>query len=152
MSRAPAKSAKKKAAKAISRKRPTSRKKKTAAKTTVTFETLRALALSLNLPGVDETTSWGQPTLKAHGKLWTWWSPSEDAPVFKVSFEERDMLCEAEPETFFFTPHYRNHPMVLVRPERLDLDWARANLLRAWRAMAPKRVLKAFDAAREVAD
>ncbi len=35
--------------------------------------------------------------------------------------------------------------MVLVRPERLDLDWARHNLVRVWRAQAPKRVLLDFD-------
>jgi len=63
---------------------------------------LKALALSLGLPGVEETTSWGQPTLKAHGKLWVWWSPHEDAPVFKVPFEEREVLVEAEPETLLF--------------------------------------------------
>lgn len=107
---------------------------------------LKTLALSLGLPGVEETTSWGQPTLKAHGKLWVWWSPHEDAPVFKVPFEEREILVEAEPDTFFFTAHYKGHAMVLVRPEKLDLAWAKANLIRVWRAQAPKRVLKAYDA------
>jgi hypothetical protein len=63
------------------------------------------------LPGVEETTSWGQPTLKAHGKLWVWWSPHEDAPVFKVSFEELEILVEAYPDTFFVTPHYKGHPV-----------------------------------------
>ncbi|MEQ8934616.1 MAG: MmcQ/YjbR family DNA-binding protein [Amphiplicatus sp.] len=115
-------------------------------KSTRQWGKLKKLAMSLELPGITEATSWGQPCLKAHGKLWVWWSPSEDAPVFKVPFEERDMLVEAEPETFFFTPHYRNYAMVLARPERLDLKWARANLLRNWRDMAPKRVLKDYDA------
>src|SRR5262249_44355475 len=59
------------------------------------WDRLKALALSLGLPGVEETTSYRQPTLKAHGKLWVWWSPHEDAPVFKVPFEERDVLVEA---------------------------------------------------------
>ena len=68
--------------------------------------------------------------------------------MFKVPFEEREILVEAEPDTFFFTPHYKSHPLVLVRPEKLDLDWARANLIRVWRAQAPKRVLKAFDEAK----
>jgi hypothetical protein len=111
----------------------------------ITWPLLRQLALDLALPGVEEATSWGQPTLKAHGKLWTWWSPSEDAPVFKVSMEEREMLCEVDPDRFFFTPHYKNHPLVLMRPERFDADWARANLNRTWRAMAPKRALKAYE-------
>ena len=94
---------------------------------------------------MEEVTSHGQPTLKAHGKLWVWWSPHEDAPVFKVPIEEREVLVEAEPETFFFTPHYRGYPLVLVRPEKLDLDWARANLIKVWRAQAPKRLLKVYD-------
>jgi hypothetical protein len=111
----------------------------------ITWPRLKAMALKLGLPGVEETTSWGKPTLKAHGKLWVWWSPHEDAPVFKVPFEEREVLVESAPDTFFFTPHYRSHPLVLVRPEQLDLDWAKANLIRVWRAQAPKRVLKAYD-------
>jgi hypothetical protein len=34
-----------------------------------------------------------------------------------------------------------------VRPEKLDRAWARANLVKVWRAQAPRRVLAAFDAA-----
>lgn len=111
------------------------------------WERLKALALGLGLPGVEETTSWGQPTLKAHGKLWVWWSPHADAPVFKVpSFEEREILIEADPERFFVTDHYRGHPLVLMRPGKFDLAWARATLLKVWRAQAPKKLLKAYDA------
>lgn len=115
------------------------------------WEKLKALALGLDLPGVEATTSWGEPTLKAHGKLWVWWSPHEDAPVFKVAMAERDVLLAASPDEFFVTPHYQGHPLVLVRPERLDLDWARANLVRIWRQQAPKRVLKAYDERQSVA-
>jgi len=113
----------------------------------VAYEDLRALALSLALPGVSEAISWGQPTLKAHGKLWFFWNPKYDAPVFKVSsFDERDMLIEAAPDMFFTTDHHRPHNLVLVYPERVDLDWVQENLTRVWRAQAPKRVLKAWDA------
>jgi hypothetical protein len=112
---------------------------------------IKRTALRLKLPDIEETTSLGQPTLKAHGKLWVWWSPHEDAPVFKVPVEERDMLVEADPTRFFVTPHYKGHPLVLVRPEKLDLEWAKANLIRVWRAQAPKRVLAAYDASRKPA-
>jgi hypothetical protein len=81
-------------------------------------------------------------------KLWVWWSPHEDAPLFRVPFEEREFLIEVDPDTFFFTPHYRNYPMVLVRPDKLDPDWARTNLIKVWRAQAPKRLLKVYDAGR----
>ena len=73
----------------------------------IDWERLKTIALSLGLPGVEETTSRGEPTLKAHGQLWVWWSPHEDAPVFKVPFEEPEILVEAEPSTFFVTAHYR---------------------------------------------
>lgn len=110
------------------------------------WEDLKRLALSLDLPGVTQATSWGQPCLKAHGKLWVWWSPHENAPVFKVSREMRDVLVETAPETFYFTDHYRDHPLVLMRPDRIDAAWARDNLLAVWRALAPKRVLRAWEA------
>lgn len=111
-----------------------------------TYESLRDLALSLKLPGVADAVSWGQPCLKAHGRLWFFWNPKWNAPVFKVPFEERDMLIEADPETFFTTDHHRSWELVLARPERLDPEWARANLLRVWRKQAPKKLLKAIDA------
>jgi len=111
----------------------------------LTYEDIRTLALSLGFPGVTEAVSWGQPCLKAHGKLWFFWSPSENAPVFKVPFEEREFLVESDPATFFFTDHYRSHPLVLARPDRIDKEWIRANLIRVWRDMAPKRLLKKWD-------
>jgi len=109
------------------------------------WETLRAIALGLKLPHVIETTAWNNPCLKAHGKMWTWWSPHEDAAVFKMPREEREMLIEVDPDRFFVTDHYRNHNLVLVRPTALDPDWTRQHLIRTWREMAPKRVLKAYD-------
>jgi hypothetical protein len=63
----------------------------------------------------------------------------------RCPLEEREVLVEADPGTFFFTAHYKGHPLVLVRPEKLDLEWAKANLIRVWRGQAPKRVLKAYD-------
>ena len=34
-----------------------------------------------------------------------------------MEFGEREILVEGEPETFYFTEHYRNYPMVLVRDD-----------------------------------
>lgn len=116
------------------------------------WKSYRSLALKLAedeaLTGIEDAISWGQPNLKAHGKMWCWWSPSEHAPVFKMASEEREFLIEADPETFFVTPHYQAHNLVLVRPEACDPAWARARLLQSWQDMAPKKVLKAWLAAR----
>lgn len=107
---------------------------------------LKALALSLGLPEVTEAFPWGHEVLKAHGKMWCWWSPLVDGAVFRSPVDEREILLAADPDTFFLHPHYRNSPLVLVRPGRIDPDWAQARLRSDWRALAPKRWLKTWDA------
>ncbi len=109
------------------------------------YPELRALAWALNLPQVTEATPWGHPCLKAHGKMWFWWSPYVDAAVFRASKDEREMLLAADPDTFALHPHYAAHNLILVRAGQIDPDWARARLLRDWREAAPKRWLKAWD-------
>lgn len=109
-----------------------------------TWDELRDFAIGLGLPHVEEATSWGNPCLKAHGKLWVWWSPYIDAAVFKGSREERDMLRAADPDTFVLHKHYENHNLLLVAAGRIDPGWAEARLQRTWEEMAPKRVLKAW--------
>ena len=114
-----------------------------------TWEDLKTLALSLDLPHVELGTSWGNETLKAHGKMWTWWSPYVEAAVFKGSIEERDILMAAAPDTFILHPHYAKHGLILVAAGQIDRAWAAARLQSTWRGMAPKRFLKEWDAARD---
>ena len=107
---------------------------------------LRDFAHSLDLPEVTDAVSWGNPTVKAHGKLWCWWSPYIEAGIFKGSIEEREMLMSADPETFVLHPHYAKHGLILVAAGRIDPDWASARLTQSWRDMAPKKFLKEWDA------
>jgi hypothetical protein len=106
---------------------------------------LRDLALSLKLPHVTDAISWGNPNLKAHGKMWTWWSPMIDAAIFKGSVEEREMLLSVDPDTFVMHDHYAKSGVILVAAGKVDPEWAKARLTQTWRDMAPKRVLKDFD-------
>jgi hypothetical protein len=110
------------------------------------WPTLKTFALALNLPQVTVDHPWGNECLKAHGKMWCWWSPYVDAAVFKAPKDEREMLITADPGTFFLHPHYSPHNLVLVRAGRIDRDWARARLIWQWRDAAPKRFLKEWDA------
>lgn len=108
---------------------------------------LKSLALSLALPRVTVDHPWGHEALKAHGKMWCWWSFYEDAAVFRASRDEREALMAADPQTFFLHPHYAQSALVLVRAGRIDPGWAEARLRADWRAFAPKRFLKDWDAA-----
>ena len=114
----------------------------------ITLDTLRDIILAL--PGTEETTSWGSPSFKVNGKAMVFWNPTHDCPVFKVPIEERDHLIDMEPDTFFTTDHHRPNPLVLARPDRVDVEWVRANLTRVWRAQAKKAVVKAWDAEHQV--
>ena len=111
-----------------------------------TWPDLRALALSLDLPKVEDAVSWGNPNLKAHGKMWVWWSPYVDAGVFKCAIEEREALIAADPATFLHHDHYANYGLILVAAGRIDPDWTRARLRRTWEEMAPKRWLAKWQA------
>jgi hypothetical protein len=79
--------------------------------------------------------------------MWCGWSPCADAAVFKADRGEREMLILADPTTFFVHPHYAPHNLVLVLAGRIDEGWASTRLIRQWRDGAPKRWLKAWDAA-----
>ena len=108
------------------------------------WPTLRDFALGQNLPEVTLDHPHGHESLKAFGKLWCHWSPYADGGVFKATRNERDMLMQADPDTFFLHPHYQNYDYILAR--NIAPDWARARLITRWRDNAPKRFLKAWDA------
>ena len=113
----------------------------------MTYEDVRAFAFKL--PGVTDGTSYGHSSLKAHGKFLTRLKEDGDSLVCPgVGFDEREMLMQAEPQTFYITDHYRNYPYVLIRLSRVEPGTVERLLERQWRTTAPKKLLKAFDAER----
>lgn len=105
-------------------------------------------ALALSFPGVAEGTSYGQPSFLLRGKFFTRIRSEDDSAVLQETpFDERELLMEADPETFHITPHYKNYPIVLARLARLDPDQARGFLERRWRKMATRAMVLTRDAA-----
>ena len=111
----------------------------------MTAEDVRAIALAL--PQVEEAASYGKPAFKAFGKFLTR-VRAEDASIVLpgVGYDEREMLMEAEPETFHITAHYKDYPAVLARLASVDPGTVRSLLERRWRELAPKAFLRAHDA------
>ena len=113
----------------------------------MTFDDVCAIALAW--PGVERSTSYGTPSLKVKGKFLTRLrEDGETLVVTGIGFDEREMLIEAEPEVFHITPHYQDWPSVLMHLPKADPRAVEALLLRRWREVAPKRLVKEFDAAR----
>lgn len=106
-------------------------------------------AIALDFPGAEEGTSYGRPSFKVNGKFLTRLRAEDNSVVLlEVPFDEREMLMEAEPQTFHFTPHYKDYPSVLARLETLDPGSFRAFLERRFRKIAKKSVVKAWEAGR----
>jgi hypothetical protein len=108
----------------------------------MTFDEVRAIAMAL--PGVEEGTHYGTPSLKVKGKAFCRLrEDGETLVLFDVPIGEREVMIEAEPEVYFFTDHYRDWPAVLVRLANASPGHVRGYLERAWRKRAPKRLLQA---------
>jgi hypothetical protein len=115
----------------------------------MTEDEMRQIALSF--PGVVEGTSYGKPSFNVNKKFFTRLRRDDDSLVLlEVSFDEREMLMEAEPGTFHFTAHYKDYPAVLARMASLHPGSFRNFLERRWRKIAPKTLVKAYDAERVV--
>jgi hypothetical protein len=105
------------------------------------------VAIGLELPEVEETSSYGRPALKVRGKFMAGHNIKEKAFVLRLaSVEEQDFLCEMAPETYYVTAHCKGYPAVLARPGRLSKPEARGRLEKAWRLQAPKTLVKKYDA------
>ena len=102
-------------------------------------------ALILALPEVERAITHGEPSFKVAGKFLTWLRPRlDDSVVVHLDgFDERELLIEMDPETFHFTAHYRDHPIVLARIATVDPEWLKVMLARRWRQAAPRRLSKA---------
>jgi hypothetical protein len=110
--------------------------------TGVTFAAVRKLALAL--PGVEEGTSYGTPAFKVRGKLLARLREDGETLVLRVGFDLRDLLMNADPETFFVTDHYLGYPYVLVRLPRVARTRLRDVLEDAWKHSAPKTLLATY--------
>jgi hypothetical protein len=128
-----------------------------------TWDDIAAVALAL--PEVAEEPSHGWRAWKVRKKLFVWERPlrakeieqlggaAPDGDILGVhvpDVEAKLAMLESEPEIYFTTPHFDDHPSVLVRLERIARDDLEEAIVEAWLARAPKRVAVAYLAERDV--
>lgn len=105
------------------------------------FDIVRTVGLAL--PDVEAAARYdGSPVLKLGGAfmagLATHPSAEPGTLVVRVGFEERELLLEDAPGTYYVTDYYRSYPVVLVRLSRVDRDALRDLLSVSWRLTAAK--------------
>ena len=91
--------------------------------------------LGLALPDVDESTSYGTPSLKVNGAMMTRLWEDGTTVVMRATFEAREALIAEAPDTYYLTDHYRNYPAVLVRLPKIRA-YAMRDLLRGAHGIA----------------
>ena len=98
------------------------------------FDTVREIAMTF--PGVEDSTSYGAPSLKVHGKLLTCQAIHRSAEpntlAVRIGFDTRAELMAADPDVYYLTDHYVNYPAVLVRLSRIHVDALRDLLAMSW--------------------
>ena len=114
----------------------------------MTYDDLRKIALAW--PEVEDGTSYGTPALKVRKKLLVRLREDNDSLVMLgVPQDEREMLIESRPTIFYFTDHYKDSPIVLLRLSKSTRGMVEPLLRRRWRELASKAAVKAFDRARD---
>jgi hypothetical protein len=107
----------------------------------------RYLRIALALPGAEASTSYGTPSVKIRGKILSRWrTEAEGALAIRCDFLDRQILLQAQPAVFFLTDHYANYPMILMRIEKAERSVLVDVVERAWRLVAPDRLVKERDA------
>ena len=98
------------------------------------------------LPGVEVTTSWGQPSLKVGGRMFACMaahkSAEPDTLVVMMDIADRDALIEDDPDVYYLKDHYVGYPCVLVRLSRVHPDALRDLVTGAHRYVRAKRATR----------
>lgn len=98
-------------------------------------------------PGTEESTSYGTPAVKVKGKLLSRWrTESEGGLVLRCDVLDREILLQTNPESFFLTDHYVGYPWILARLDRIGSEALTDVVRRAWRLVAPARLVRLYDA------
>lgn len=113
----------------------------------VTFDRVRQLALKL--PEMEEAISYSTASFRVGGKIVARLNNSGESLALKVEYAVREVLMGTHPEAFYLTDHYRSYPWVLVRLSEVDEGLLKSLIEEAWRRLAPKRALAAFEASRD---
>jgi hypothetical protein len=122
-----------------------------------TWDDVRRIALAL--PETSERLSRELCQWRVKDKLFVWERPlrrgeiealgagAPDGPILGARVEHlvaKEALIAEDPGVFFTTPHFDNHPSVLVLLDRISAQDLQEVIVEAWLARARKRLAEAY--------
>lgn len=100
------------------------------------------LKLALSLPEAEASSHFGQGDIRVGGKIFA--SPADrsgDVAILKLTPEQQQMICEAEPGVFEAVPGgWGGRGWTRMHVRQADAATARSALWMAWRNVAPKKL------------
>jgi hypothetical protein len=108
------------------------------------------VTIASGLPEVEQSTSYGTPSLKVKGKSFARLrTEAEGGLVLICQLDEKEALLASGDPAFYTTPHYDGYGAILVDLEKVSRQQLTELIEDAWRERAPVRLRKAFDAGRQ---
>jgi hypothetical protein len=106
---------------------------------------LKRLAKEAGLPGIEESTSYGNLALKVGGKSFVA-VKNDETVVISIPIDHKEHLLTMAPDIYFQTNHYVGWPHLPVRIAAIGDDELKQRLIDAWTYRAPKKLISAYRA------
>jgi hypothetical protein len=107
------------------------------------FKRLRRLAGEAGPPGIEESTSYGNPALNVGGKTFVSVKNNETV-LLSLAVDDKEHLIEMGPAIYHQTDHYVGWPSLPVRIAAIGDDELKERLIGAWLFRAPKTLAATF--------
>jgi hypothetical protein len=101
--------------------------------------------IARTFPGVEEGLIFGSPIWRARKRFLVSLLDGGDEVVVQTGRLEQEFLLESQPDIYYITDHYKGTGYLRVRLNAIEPDDFQTMLEAAWRRIAQKRDLKAYD-------
>jgi len=99
----------------------------------------------MKLPESHEVEHWGKPSFRLKNKIFAILQEDGVTLTIKASIEDREIYTQLEPEIFQVPEKYSNLNFLHVNMKLIDPEEAKLLILKAWRSVSPKKLIKDFE-------
>ena len=104
----------------------------------------RVRELALSFPEAEEQPHWGNPSFRVRKRIFATLGEYEGVVVLKIPVNEQEGLLQAAPDAFVLNA-WSKQGWLGVKLGTIEPELFEDLLEGAWRRVAPKRAIKAFD-------
>jgi hypothetical protein len=109
----------------------------------ITVDQVREMALSF--PESKEMDHWGKPSFRANNKIFAVIQEDGVTLTIKTAGEDRTIYTSMAPEIYSVPESFSNLNYMHVHLNLVDPKELSGLLEKAWRSVAPKKIVKAYD-------